>query len=158
MWCIAWETQQGFCCFLCRAIERRRGCGEEAVITNSIHFRNNNTALSANHDLFSSGSCWSAPAKISTHLPLLAVTSQNGTQAWPPAAALSVSFRLCTHEHSSPCTCMWDSELLVGWGQNCQHMEMAGSIQSEDALQATMSGFIHWKVFFLLVVFFFLAM
>lgn len=124
----------------------------EAVITNSIHLRNNNTALSVNHDLFPSGSYWSAPAKISTHLPSLAVTSQDGAPAWPPAAALSVSFAVCTQEHSCPCTCMWDSELQVGWGQNCQPMEKAGSSQSEDTLQATLSGFSHWKTLFCHVI------
>lgn len=114
--CIAWETQQGSYCFLYRAIEGG-GVGMwrgKAVITNSIHLKNNNTALSVNHDLFSSGSYWSAPAKISTHLPSLAVTSQDRAPAWPPAAALSVSFALCTQENSRSCTCMWDSELLGG--------------------------------------------
>lgn len=37
--------------------------GGQAVITNSIHFRNNNTALRVNRGLFPSGSHWSAPSK-----------------------------------------------------------------------------------------------
>ena len=53
---------------LCRSAEGGSGEGGgreggQAVITNSIHFRNNNTALRVNRGLFSSGSHWSAQSK-----------------------------------------------------------------------------------------------
>lgn len=104
MWCLAWETQQGFCSV---ALQSDGGGSEggQAVITNSIHFRNNNTALRVNRGLFSSGSHWSARAKNSTHLLSLAVTSQDGALARPPTGWLIFSFALCTHGHSCPCTC-----------------------------------------------------
>ena len=87
MWCLAWETQQGFCSVALQS-DGGGSRGGQAVITNSIHFRNNNTALRVNRGLFSSGSHWSARAKDSTHLLSLAVTSQDGA----PTAALIFSF------------------------------------------------------------------
>lgn len=64
MWCVAWETQQGFCSVALQS-DGGGSAGGQAVITNSIHFRNNNTALRVNRRLFSSGSHRSAQAKNS---------------------------------------------------------------------------------------------
>lgn len=103
MWYWTWETQQGFSCF---SAEWRRGQSEggQAVITNSIHFRNNNTALWVNRRLFSCGSHWSGPAKSSTHLLSLAVTSQEGALARLQSGPLIFSTALCTSAHSCACT------------------------------------------------------
>lgn len=102
MWCLAWETQQGFCSV---ALQSDGGGSEggQAVITNSIHFRNNNTALRVNRGLFSPGSHWSARAKNSTHLLSLAVTSQDGALARPPTGSLIFSFALCTQKDPPVC-------------------------------------------------------
>ncbi len=94
MWCLVWETQQEVCSVALQSDRVGREEGQ-AVITNSIHFRNNNTALRVNRGLFSFGSHWSARAKNSTNLLSLAVTSQDEALAQPSLDLLS------SHLHST---------------------------------------------------------
>lgn len=70
------------------------------MITTSIHFKNNNTALRVNAGPFPLGATDLYEQRSSTHLLSLAVTSQDGALARPPTGPLIFSCGLCAPGHS----------------------------------------------------------
>lgn len=138
MWYRTWETQQGFCCF---SAEWRRGQpeGGQAVITNSIHFRNNNTALWVNRRLFSCGRHWSGP----THLLSLAVTSQEGALAQPQSGPLI--FFICTL-HIEALHTHWKVWVLCVAGE--YRKEKTKTSEAQKIAQHRTLYYFHWEVLF----------